>query len=114
MKRLNVKQVTLVASLLEANNAQQPNGAIHVAVERQYVEDDATGENGEAVFTRDAGDVNITRADLVERARSLWADIAQHIANENATPVRATARPGRDVIEPVVVRTAAARTTRSR
>lgn len=85
MKRIKLTQLTIVASLLENTSAAQPNGSIHAGVSREYAE--ADGE-GEAVYTRDTGDASITRADLVQRARDLWADCLQYLADENALPVK--------------------------
>lgn len=85
MKRIKLTQLTIVASLLENTSAAQPNGSIHAGVSREYAEPEGEGE---AVYTRDTGDVSITRADLVQRARDLWADCLQYLADENALPVK--------------------------
>ena len=87
-----LNQLTLVPSMLDARTPDAPNGAIHLSVSR-------TMEDAGDVFTLDTGDARITNAELVERARQLYADCAAHYATQNATAVRASA----DVSAPLVL-----------
>lgn len=96
MKRIKLVQLSIVPSMLDNASAAQPNGAIHAAVSREY----AAQEDGkEVVYVRDSGDAPITRADIVERARTLWADCLQYLADENALPVKGS--DAADVVMPV-------------
>lgn len=89
-----LNQITLVPSMLDSKTPDAPNGAIHLSVSR-------TIEDGGDVFTQDTGDARITNAELVARARALYADCAAYYATENATPVRASADAAAPLLMPV-------------
>lgn len=93
MRVHQIMSVTLLPSLLHNETPATPNGAIHVAIARQF-------EDGGEVFVKDAGDAQVTNAALCARARELFDDIAAHYATENATPVRARADVAAPLVQP--------------
>lgn len=101
LKRTNQLLVTLLPSLLEASSEAMPNGAIHVAVQRELVEVD-DGNGAETIYVREgaAGERHVIRADLLERARELYRDIAQSIADDDAVPVKASVKAGAVLVQP--------------
>jgi hypothetical protein len=79
--------LTIHFSLLDGKSSDTPNGMIHAQVA-------TTIEEGEGAAVKEyaavAGDRYIKRADLVERARTLYLDVAQHLADEDQMNVRAS------------------------
>jgi hypothetical protein len=91
---LQLSQVTLVPSHLEATAPDAPAGAVHCAVVEVIETDD--GET----YTGRVGDSLIKSAAIANAARALFAACAEHLAHETAQPVRATADKSRPLVDP--------------
>lgn len=84
MIRHRLNHVTLVPSML----AQEPGGALHLSMTREYAEDDAKEPSGEVVYVRDTMDVQVTDPAIIAQARALAVAIAQHYADNAKVPVK--------------------------
>lgn len=102
MKRTKLNQISIIPGMLEATSPTAPTGAIHASLTREYVVQDAKGNDTDEVYTRDSGDASITRADLVARAAALFADCAAHLAEQNGMPIKASAKADVPAIMPAL------------
>jgi hypothetical protein len=74
---------------LESTDSATPNGYIHAHVQGT-VEERGDGSKV-TVYALEPVDRKIMRADFVQRARELHRDVAQYLADEGQTVVRASA-----------------------
>lgn len=93
MRLHSIVQVSLVPAHLFAKSAAAPDGQIHVAISRQF-------DDGPDTFTLDTADVMIDDKALCDRAKQLYADIAQHYADSRATAVRDRGDKTAPLVEP--------------
>jgi hypothetical protein len=99
-KRLKIGTLTIHPSLLESTSAATPNGSISLATAITVEETLGGGEVKE--YGDSPSNIPVTRADFVQRARDLYNDIAQWVANENAIEVRATASLTAPTVKPTI------------
>ena len=97
-KRLKIGALTIHPSLLESVSPSAPSGSLHISSAITVEEMRQDGEVAEYGGTPE--DRVITRSDFVQRARDLYADIAQSIADESAMQVRATANLKSETVKP--------------
>lgn len=107
MRRNKINHIAIIPT----NVTAQPGGSINVSMTREYAEPDTNDPTGEAVYSRDTLDAQISDPTIVAEARALADRIAQHLADELAIAVKLDPRrdaplamPKGEATTPAIVR----------
>lgn len=96
MVRHSLIKVTLIPSNVDATQG----ASLHVAMQREYAEEDASDPSGEAIYARDQVDAQIADPAIIEQARALLIAIAQHYADNVKVTVKRSPSRSIPLIEP--------------
>lgn len=96
MVRHSLIKVTLIPSNVDATQG----ASLHVALQREYAEDDASEPSGESVYVKDQVDAQIADPAIIEQARALMVAIAQHYADNVKVIVKRSPARSIPLIEP--------------
>lgn len=100
MLRHTINRITILLSNLDA---VQGAASVHVALSREYAVADSKEPTGEAVYTRDQVEAQVSDARVIALARQLRDAIAQAYADAAGEPVRASLLRDAALTMPVTV-----------